>query len=92
MPLSAYASNSLGQFAADQFGTPTVTSLPDGRFTIEFDVYLGETTAWECIEIRREGDEILISDRNDGPVGIPTKFIGIVLECLATLAPEQLKS
>jgi len=79
----------LGEFTSEQFGIPTVTRQPDGKTMIEFDVQVGDLTAWESIQIERRGDQILLSDRSDGPVAIPSRFLGIFIEELAQLAPEE---
>lgn len=70
--------------------TPTVT-VEAGRATIEWDVQIGDRTAWESIGLEVVDGEMQISSRGDGPVCIPLENLGIVMACMAELNAEASK-
>lgn len=55
----------------------------------QWDIQIGDITAWESIRVERTPDgDMLISGRDAGPVEIPQENIGLIMSLVAELFPE----
>lgn len=75
----------LGKPMSDQKTTAPVVTVDEARATIEWNVRIGDETAWESILVEVVDGQMEISGRGDGPVTIPLENLGIVMAYMVEL-------